>query len=852
MQMPEIESLFELWELFMRLFKEYAHFLLFVFLVMVSAIGCDHSDHDNDETTNQRLESSVNLTLTQKQTGNGFITPVPGVYAIEPDTPFPVKAIPSPGFVFSGWALSGNGSIEDPKAPKTTLTLSGDAMAEALFAPEVALTLRISPDDCGFTLPMSNNTIKLGSGDTIDIKADPATGYHFFQWRSGTGGTIADMTAPETTVTVSGDCEITAEFEENIVKFNGITNAGAYAFDDAQTGKPKAMARLVWPEAVSPFCVHSDDFTYLIYQADSSTVDEIYQPENLVKQLNGALKAEIEINPDQGETFFLVVAEDLEGNRSKNFQVVSVRPGSAFEYYDGAPPIDLLTLDTDDITVVADENKVTLHGGDWRYLFTDKRDFILHGDGPVLTKERRNVAFDGQNTIIEYEDISFRDIVKNGEFQIFSSLPLLNRLPMKTRDAVVDNPDLSDIFAGRLASFDRIDVPVYISPDGNMMVWEPEGDISRGNRLATDIPITDNAYLHLVINPSLSIKTRQVKSGGVTDVFDINIKGNLKFEAILRGSFDGQDDFQWGPEKLLEKNVEFLFMAGALIPIHEEFSFFINTRLNVSLDEGTSVRFKVGTKLYKKIDMGLKYIRGSGGNGWSIYYNEDHHCQIPFDLDGNAKTDTILEVTPTFSTTFENSASATLKLFSQAHLQADFDFNPLYLTQCDLDAAAYIQMECDFKPFDVLLAYDSRSHWLFRDKIYALPKTQFYDVIPPVTNQEPRLLKEIAVYDITDGVNNPRQGSASWVLEKQLPDGGGWSAMPNFYISPQYPLVTAIGPSSDIHEYTQTMDLYIDEALESGIYRILVTSNTQGFLGNLDTRKNEIQFEVFQYDNRVP
>jgi len=78
----------------MRLFKEYAHFLLFVFLVMVSAIGCDHSDHDNDETTNQRLESSVNLTLTQKQTGNGFITPVPGVYAIEPGLSFPGGRFP--------------------------------------------------------------------------------------------------------------------------------------------------------------------------------------------------------------------------------------------------------------------------------------------------------------------------------------------------------------------------------------------------------------------------------------------------------------------------------------------------------------------------------------------------------------------------------------------------------------------------------------------------------------------------------------------------------------------------------------------------------------------------------------
>jgi len=58
-----------------------------------------------------------------------------------------------------------------------------------------------------------------------------------------------------------------------------------------------------------------------------------------------------------------------------------------------------------------------------------------------------------------------------------------------------------------------------------------------------------------------------------------------------------------------------------------------------------------------------------------------------------------------------------------------------------------------------------------------------------------------------------------------------------------------VGPwKPPLNEYYQDMDLYIDEQLPEGRYRILVETRTDGWLGSLETRKNvAARFTVQKY-----
>lgn len=843
-----------------RTMKGPLRLLLFVFAVIFALTGCDDDSGNNADHSDGPPARTAFLTMDIQDAENGFTDPAPGKYDIREGTPFAISATPDTGFMFSHWETSVNGTVANPENAETTVTLTGDATITPHFDTKAFITIKVSPAGRGYTRPMTGKPVAIAKGDTLDLTADPAPGYHFRRWRIDGGADIAEPENMQTSAAVSADCVITADFGETIVKFNGIVNTSAYTVDPAASGGPETMARLIWPEAVSPFCVTGEDFTYHVYRSASKALADIYRPENKVEQLNGGLQAEIAVDPDRDVTYFLVVAEDLEGNRSKNHRVMPVHPVGAVTYV-GDPPIDLKQLGADKITVSAEDHSVTLHGGDWRYLFKYDQDFILVGDGPVTTKVRRSKPrFDGKNTIIEYRDMPFRGVVEKGGFHFNSALPMMSLLPVQSPDTVLENPDLPPDFAREIRAFERSDTPLYVSPDGNMMVWAPDGNGARDD-IRDDgkpIKIADGVFVTLHAKPDFAVSTiHKQNDAGETEFFEIRFLGTLNLEAELSADINGSVEIHTDWEKHLERKKKFFHIVG-YVPIWHEYEFFVEVRFNGVID--AAVDIEASARLRKAINMGYKYTPETG---WRRFAFQGGNIKNDFSMAGEAGLDVQLKARPTIKAAFESSAYAKAKILGHSHLMAESNFNyldfyPFYLNDLRFTTSASAKMGFDFKPFGQILYHKYVSMWLVEPMaVYSLPEIYTYDIIPDAIiidvnedegeeDLEPRVIEDCASYVIREGENCPRAGAAQWRLQRQQ-TSGSWTDVPSSpYIQVNWPKVSPWKPP--LNEYYQDMDLYIDEQLPEGRYRIVVETRTDGWLGSLETRKNvAARFTVQKY-----
>ena len=118
-----------------------------------------------------------------------------------------ITATPNSGYYFTGW--TGNG-ITDLNASTTTVTISGDQAIQASFAqiPAGSFLLQLSSN------PSNSAAVLIGTGaytngQTAQISATPIAGFTFQNW---TGGTVADENASSTSVTITQDMNLTANF----------------------------------------------------------------------------------------------------------------------------------------------------------------------------------------------------------------------------------------------------------------------------------------------------------------------------------------------------------------------------------------------------------------------------------------------------------------------------------------------------------------------------------------------------------------------------------------------------------------------------------------------------------------
>jgi hypothetical protein len=140
--------------------------------------------------------------------GGNVTTPGEGTFAYDEGTVIDLVAAPDSGYRFVNW--TGNVStIANVTAAVTNITMNADYSITANFVAVYDLTID-STVGGNVTTP-GEGTFTYDAGTVVDLVATPDSGYPFVNW-TGNVGTIANVTAASTNITMYGDYSITANF----------------------------------------------------------------------------------------------------------------------------------------------------------------------------------------------------------------------------------------------------------------------------------------------------------------------------------------------------------------------------------------------------------------------------------------------------------------------------------------------------------------------------------------------------------------------------------------------------------------------------------------------------------------
>ena len=193
-----------------------------IFLVVVALIagmvGCVSSP------TQYGLSTPTHYYLTISGSEGGEVTTLgEGTFTCNEGEVMDLAATAASGYRFVEWTGDVE-AIENVGAPSTTITMNGDysiaANFEAISAEQCSLT--VSGSAGGSVTTPGEGTFAYDAGAVVSLVAAPATGYQFVNW-TGDVGTIANINATSTTVTVNGDYSVTANFEAISVEQYSLT-----------------------------------------------------------------------------------------------------------------------------------------------------------------------------------------------------------------------------------------------------------------------------------------------------------------------------------------------------------------------------------------------------------------------------------------------------------------------------------------------------------------------------------------------------------------------------------------------------------------------------------------------------
>jgi hypothetical protein len=147
--------------------------------------------------------------LTTSSTSGGSVTtPGEGVFNYDEGTVVDLAAEAEEGYRFVEWTGDVD-TVADVHATATTITMNGDYSITANFIAIYDLT--ISSTAGGSVTEPGEDTLTYDDGTVVDVIAEAEVSCQFLEW-TGNVGTIADVHAATTTITMNGDYSITANF----------------------------------------------------------------------------------------------------------------------------------------------------------------------------------------------------------------------------------------------------------------------------------------------------------------------------------------------------------------------------------------------------------------------------------------------------------------------------------------------------------------------------------------------------------------------------------------------------------------------------------------------------------------
>jgi hypothetical protein len=145
-------------------------------------------------------------------TGGSVTTPGEGVFTYGEASVVGIAVEAGEGYGFAQWT-GDISTVADVYAASTTITMNGDYSITANFeeVPLVQYDLTTSNTNGGSVTEPGEGIFNYDEETVVDLVATPDEGYQFDEW-IGDVGTIADIEAAVTTITMNGDYSITANF----------------------------------------------------------------------------------------------------------------------------------------------------------------------------------------------------------------------------------------------------------------------------------------------------------------------------------------------------------------------------------------------------------------------------------------------------------------------------------------------------------------------------------------------------------------------------------------------------------------------------------------------------------------
>jgi uncharacterized repeat protein (TIGR02543 family) len=160
--------------------------------------------------------TECNLTISSTE-GGSITSPGEGVFTYDDGTLLNLVAEPEAGYDFVNWTGDVD-TIASVNAVATTITMNDSysitANFEAIPPAQYSLTISSTSEgwlSCGGVTTPGEGTFIYSSGTVVNLVAQAEEVCQFVGW-TGDVGTIADVNAATTTITINGDCSIRANF----------------------------------------------------------------------------------------------------------------------------------------------------------------------------------------------------------------------------------------------------------------------------------------------------------------------------------------------------------------------------------------------------------------------------------------------------------------------------------------------------------------------------------------------------------------------------------------------------------------------------------------------------------------
>ena len=184
---------------------------LIVAALIATVVGCGGSRAGTSYTPTI-YTLTINSTADGAAVVNNVTIPGEATFSYDAGMVVSLNATPRAGYHFVDW--TGNvDTISNVNRATTSIIMKGDYSIMANFEvdPPAEYTLNIFNTVGGSVTSPGKGSFTYDAGTVVNLRATPASGYTFNKW-TGDVGTIANVNAASTNITMNGNCYIVATF----------------------------------------------------------------------------------------------------------------------------------------------------------------------------------------------------------------------------------------------------------------------------------------------------------------------------------------------------------------------------------------------------------------------------------------------------------------------------------------------------------------------------------------------------------------------------------------------------------------------------------------------------------------